>query len=373
MQQITQFARVLSGLGRNGDTMLAHITPREAAILKQLGGSGTINPRTGLREFWSESHVNDKTGGDGSSGGGSTKDRDRDGGTRAPVGTGNGAYGQVGNQIGKDAYGKFDSKGKLAPGITDKQTLANADALKDKLAAQGISSKGMTPQEKQNALNELEAMRHAYADSLDDGTGGIFSGITPFGERNPFTDPDFAFGQIDPNTGQLQTDANWGFDYVGAGLGVAGLFSPIGSLLNGAYKVGKWTGAIPETFGQANLGPSVFGGSAAPTGFGAAALGKQSATTSSASGTSTPSQPDIGRGGGTGYGSVISTNTTPPAPTAPTPEAQASPAVSSGPLPPGVSIIQPPVPIRNRDTGAWSSPFINGSGFSGGYGSIVRI
>lgn len=38
--------------GRNGDTMLAHITPEEAAMLKRMGGSGTINPETGLPEFF---------------------------------------------------------------------------------------------------------------------------------------------------------------------------------------------------------------------------------------------------------------------------------------------------------------------------------
>ena len=41
----------LAEQGRGGDTMLAHINPAEAAILKMLGGSGTINPRTGLPEF----------------------------------------------------------------------------------------------------------------------------------------------------------------------------------------------------------------------------------------------------------------------------------------------------------------------------------
>ena len=38
--------------GRNGDTMLAHVTPEESALLKSLGGSGTINPYTGLPEHW---------------------------------------------------------------------------------------------------------------------------------------------------------------------------------------------------------------------------------------------------------------------------------------------------------------------------------
>lgn len=42
----------LAAYGRNGDTMLAHITPQEAAMLKRMGGSGTINPYTGLPEFF---------------------------------------------------------------------------------------------------------------------------------------------------------------------------------------------------------------------------------------------------------------------------------------------------------------------------------
>jgi len=44
-------AQHVQAAGRGGDTMLAHINPREAAMLKNMGGSGSINPRTGLREF----------------------------------------------------------------------------------------------------------------------------------------------------------------------------------------------------------------------------------------------------------------------------------------------------------------------------------
>ena len=46
-----QLAQKLAAQGRGGDTMLAHINPQEAALLKAHGGSGTINPRTGLPEF----------------------------------------------------------------------------------------------------------------------------------------------------------------------------------------------------------------------------------------------------------------------------------------------------------------------------------
>lgn len=44
-------AQVLRAQGRGRDTVLAHITPAEARKLKRDGGSGTINPTTGLPEF----------------------------------------------------------------------------------------------------------------------------------------------------------------------------------------------------------------------------------------------------------------------------------------------------------------------------------
>lgn len=44
-------ANRLAAKGRNGDTMLAHINPAEAQMLKQAGGSGRINPDTGLMSF----------------------------------------------------------------------------------------------------------------------------------------------------------------------------------------------------------------------------------------------------------------------------------------------------------------------------------
>jgi hypothetical protein len=50
--KLKQIAQDLQSYGRNGDTMLAHITPEEAEILTLLGGSGTINPNTGLPEYF---------------------------------------------------------------------------------------------------------------------------------------------------------------------------------------------------------------------------------------------------------------------------------------------------------------------------------
>ena len=49
---IADAVQQVASKGRHGDTMLAHITPEEASLLKRRGGSGTINPETGLYEYW---------------------------------------------------------------------------------------------------------------------------------------------------------------------------------------------------------------------------------------------------------------------------------------------------------------------------------
>jgi hypothetical protein len=51
---IAEAAHMVASRGRGQDTMLAHITPKEAKMLRAKGGMGTINPATGLPEygFW---------------------------------------------------------------------------------------------------------------------------------------------------------------------------------------------------------------------------------------------------------------------------------------------------------------------------------
>lgn len=48
---VRKIAALLQSKGRGNDTILAHITPQEAALLRARGGSGTTNPETGLLEF----------------------------------------------------------------------------------------------------------------------------------------------------------------------------------------------------------------------------------------------------------------------------------------------------------------------------------
>jgi hypothetical protein len=48
---VAALAQIVRSKGRGRDTILAHITPREAKKLKREGGRGSINPDTGLLEF----------------------------------------------------------------------------------------------------------------------------------------------------------------------------------------------------------------------------------------------------------------------------------------------------------------------------------
>ena len=48
---IMSVAQRMQRLGRDGDTILAHINPQEAMQLMRMGGRGTTNPMTGLPEF----------------------------------------------------------------------------------------------------------------------------------------------------------------------------------------------------------------------------------------------------------------------------------------------------------------------------------
>ena len=48
---LPSIAALLQKKGRGKDTVLAHITPKEAALLKKRGGRGSTNPDTGLLEF----------------------------------------------------------------------------------------------------------------------------------------------------------------------------------------------------------------------------------------------------------------------------------------------------------------------------------
>lgn len=56
---LPMLAKLLQQYGRKGDKVLAHITPEEAQRLEDEGGSGTINPHTGLPEYYDGDFMTD--------------------------------------------------------------------------------------------------------------------------------------------------------------------------------------------------------------------------------------------------------------------------------------------------------------------------
>ena len=48
---LVEAARRVAAAGRGGDTELVHVNKREEEMLRRVGGAGTVNPNTGLREY----------------------------------------------------------------------------------------------------------------------------------------------------------------------------------------------------------------------------------------------------------------------------------------------------------------------------------
>jgi hypothetical protein len=210
-------AKRLAAKGRNGDTMLAHINPSEAQMLKQAGGSGRINPDTGLMAFdnpsqgdYGNSNYGNSNygglygGGNGSpsSNSGGYKDQGRGSGvTDARPNPGGGNTGgsdkgggrdrqdspptkNVGDKVAYDpTSGKFYAKvgnGKLVnvpTGPTEAQKQAASDAARQRVTDQLAMERAQEAQRQQqlaaeeaqrqkqnlaNAYNEMAANRNQY-------------------------------------------------------------------------------------------------------------------------------------------------------------------------------------------------------------------
>lgn len=133
--QIDAAMEMLRSKGRNGDTELAHVNPREKAILKALGGAGSRNPRTGLREYYTDADVGgDPSGGNAPDVGGGPIGGGSPANDTATYGEGVGVtsvegYGPTtpqGSQIGLS--GGDYSLGERASALLDR-TVMNPDAI----------------------------------------------------------------------------------------------------------------------------------------------------------------------------------------------------------------------------------------------------
>jgi peptidoglycan hydrolase-like protein with peptidoglycan-binding domain len=74
---IKALSQSLQSMGRKGDTVLAHLSPAEAQVLHAIIDGGSINPKTGLLEFWTTGDRDGTVGGSSASNAASG-DLDRD-------------------------------------------------------------------------------------------------------------------------------------------------------------------------------------------------------------------------------------------------------------------------------------------------------
>lgn len=159
--QLREIANALASLGRNGDTILAHINPQEAAILKALGGSGAPHPLTGLPQFawWDDDSSSSSTWTNPDTGkafdprdyepydpGGSSRDNRSSGGS--PFG---GSTPTPGRKPSSNDYGLSKDQLDAINRALDEAFANNPDIF---------------------------GSEHSYRSDADDRSGGLFAGFT---------------------------------------------------------------------------------------------------------------------------------------------------------------------------------------------------
>jgi hypothetical protein len=257
---LNYLARSLEAKGRNGDTLVAHISPREAMILRLLGGAGTRNPATGLPEFYMSSA--------GPSGGGTGKaDRDAANAGTALGGDrgGNSGRGNENSATGRRAASQRDTTYGGGYGLNGGTSVSR-----------GLSPGALSYASPNAPMSESLAQAQAtldkrVADALNQGNtgwdkfGNFIAHSLGFNEQNPMG-VGLGLGASAPNP---QTGApadprtGWGFDpagLIGTGLGLA----------TGIQGLGTAADIISSALGrpaEISLGPDVFG-SGAPSPFG---------------------------------------------------------------------------------------------------------
>lgn len=233
-----QEMRNLMRAGRKGDSELAHVNPHEAMVLEMMGGSGSVNPRTGLREYYES--------GSGPGGRDTTSDNARDtagpsqqdtGGTTS---SGDSFLDRVVNALTPDLKGWSDPLGKIGNTFMDPKTAGPAIAGLFGGTPFGGIAMGM------QALNDRYAGGQARADvdqgKYDKNESGMGLAASPDASGGQFygqgVSSPFSFGPVSdwryqannptaPTQGRMQfltalnrvTDPAWRKEKVGFGTG----------------------------------------------------------------------------------------------------------------------------------------------------------
>jgi hypothetical protein len=172
--QIDAAMEMLRSAGRNGDTELAHVNPREKAILKALGGAGSRNPRTGLREYFADI--------DGGMGGGAEQSSGGNVGGGSPAND-TATYGEGVGVTSVEGYGPTTPQGsEIGLSGGDYSLGERASALLDRtvMNPDAIPFGGLVGQVVGRSMSAMNrAAREAFGDESVIDPGGARPGRSP--------------------------------------------------------------------------------------------------------------------------------------------------------------------------------------------------
>lgn len=162
--QLKQAAKQLAAKGSHGDSMLIHVNPKEAAALKASGGIGSINPRTGLHQYYDTGGTNDSS---------MSNDMSTSGGAPGDASGGQGSFGGAG--IGPDSGGGFTHDPSIGSEMAN-NGLASHNAADDAAVAQMDVTPGHV-----SGVNAASSVMDGLTPSFSDRVGDFFGANTPGG------------------------------------------------------------------------------------------------------------------------------------------------------------------------------------------------
>jgi hypothetical protein len=213
--KLAEALEVIRSHGRGKDTELAHVMPREKALLKALGGKGTRNPKTGLLEF-------EVDGGGGGDGGGN----DFGGGEGGQAGDFGGGYGDFGSANERDMVG-FDQSAPSVPG----DMMSGSDITREALPAPSYND------EVDRIMSELAPQAPVETPPSFNAMGPEELGMPGFGAIPASPPPQPGFGE------QVSNALGGFFNSVNA---VPPVYTTPGMMYRGAEAIGN---ALASTFG----------------------------------------------------------------------------------------------------------------------------
>ncbi len=213
---VAEMAREVARHGDRGDVVLAHISPKEAALLEKYFGSD-VNRKTGLRQFGFFSSIGGLLGFGGSSSSSSA---------------GGNAYNELSGAVqpllntGKGLVNQYNS-GQLTPAdqISLNQYTTGADAaLRQQYASAGLGNSSMLVNQQNNVAANATVLHQQLVDNyLKQALGAYGTALAPLGEAIGYQ-----------YNGNVQSQNALG-GILGSILGNSSITSGIGSMFGGLF------------------------------------------------------------------------------------------------------------------------------------------